>query len=229
MSASEVPKMCRIKMFTWSVALVVVGAAIPSLPVAAATPPPSTPQLAWPGIALQAKPSTGVWMGSLHVVLEQATLFVVRKAAGVGVISSQGEAGEGISWLCYTNVSPTTPERIWISTQREMGGPEKRVMGVTAQLVVEGVATADCPALPPALTPVRIDNGLWLNDTAREVANALHTGVNAGRMWQQFSYSGKAPGSGGCRPEGFNLQNGLAVKLRNGRVAFLQLSQVTSC
>ena len=110
-----------------------------------------------------------------------------------------------------------------------MGGPEKRVMGVTAQLLPEGLATADCPALPPALTPVGIDNGLWLNDKMRAAANALHIAVNEGREWQQFSFSGKVPGTGGRPAEGCDLLNGFAVKLRAGRVAFLQIYQVTSC
>jgi hypothetical protein len=208
---------------------IVVGMTTALLPVTAATPPPRMPNLSWPGVALRAKPSTGLWMGSLHVVLERTTLFEVRKAVAAGSISSQGDAGEGISWLCYTNLSSPTPERIWISSHSEMGCPEKRVMGVTAQLLLEGLATADCPALPPALTPVRIDNGLWLNDAARAAANALHTVVNEGQEWQQFSYSGKVPGTGGRPPEGCDLLNGFSMKLRAGRVAFLQINQVTSC
>jgi hypothetical protein len=221
--------MRRMKALTWAAAVVAVGAATPSVPVAAATPPPDTRQGSWRGIALQAKPSAGLRMGSLHVVLEQTSLFEVRKAVAAGAISSQGDAGAGISWLCYTNLSSPTPERIWISTHNEMGGPERRVMGVTAQLLLEGLATADCPALPPALTPVRIDNGLWLNDKERAVANVLHTVVTEGQEWQQFSYSGKVPGAGGRPPEGCDLLNGFAVKLRAGRVALLQINQVTSC
>jgi hypothetical protein len=221
--------MRRMKVLTWAAAVVAFGATTPSLPVAAATPPPGTTQGSRAGIALPTRPSTGLWMGSLHVVLELTNLFEVQKAAAVGAISSQGEAGEGISWLCYTNLSSPTPERIWIATGNEMGGPERRVMSLTAQLVPEGLATADCPALPPALTSVRIDNGLWLNAKVRAVANALHTAVNEGQEWQQFSYSGKVPGTGGRAPEGCDLLNGLAVKLRAGRVAFLQIYQVTSC
>jgi hypothetical protein len=163
----------------------------------------------------------------VHVILEQTTLTAVRNVVAAGSISSQGEAGEGISWLCYTNLSSPIPEQIWISSGNEMGGPERRVMGVTAQLLLEGLVTADCPALPRALTPVRIDNGLWLNDTVRAVADGLHTPVNEGQEWQQFSYAGKVPGMAG-RP-GCDLLNGFAVKLRAGRVALLQIYQVTSC
>jgi len=220
--------MRRMKVFTRATAVIAVDAIL-SLTVAAATPPPGTPQLAGTRIALQAKPSTGLWMGTFHVVLEQTPLLEVRNAVGVGAVSNQGEAGEGISWLCYTNLSSSFPERIWISTHREMGGPEQRVMGVTAQLLGENLANPDCPALPRALTPLRIDNGLWLNVTAPEVATTLHTAIGAGREWQQFSYSGKVRGSGKCGADGFDLQNGLAVKLRAGRVTFLQVNQVTSC
>ena len=218
----------RVKVLNW-VAAVIAVATTPLLPVAAATPPPVTPRLPRADMALQAKPSTGLWMGSLHIVLEQTSLFAVRKAVAAGAISSQGEAGNGISWLCYTNLSSAIPERIWISSGNEMGGPERRVMGVTAQRLPEGLATADCPALPAALTPVRIDNGVWLNDKVRAVASALHAAVKEGQEWQRFSYSSKVPGTGGRPPERCDLLNGFAVKLRAGRVAFLQIHQVTSC
>jgi hypothetical protein len=221
--------MRRLKLLAWSAVLVAVGTVIPPPPVAAATPPPGMPRMAWPGIALQAKPSTGLWMGYLHVVLEQTTLFEVQKAVADGAISSHGDAGTGISWLCYTNAWSPTPERIWISTHNEMGGPERRVMGVTAQVLPAGVATTDCPALPRALTPVRIDNGLSLNDRVEAVSMTLHTAVDPGREWEQFGYSGKVPGSGRCGAEGFDLLNGLAVRIRARRVVFLQINQVTSC
>ncbi len=184
------------KVLSWAAAMIAVSTATSSLPVVAATPPPETPQLPWPGIALQAKPSTGLWMGNLHIVLEQTTLSEVNKAVEAGAISSQGDAGNSISWLCYTNLSSPTPERIWISTHNEMGGPERRVMGVTAQLQLVGLATADCPALPPALTPVRIDNGLWLNDQERAVGNALHTAVKGNQAWQQFGLLRQSAGIG---------------------------------
>jgi hypothetical protein len=217
-----------MKVLTWVAAVIAVATTTPLRPVRAATPPPDTPKLQR-GIPLQTKPSTGLWLGSVHVILEQTTLSAVRKAVAAGSISSQGEAGQGISWLCYTNLSSPVPERIWISTGNEMGGPERRVMGMTAQLLPEGLVTADCPALPPALTPVRIDNGLWLNDKVRAVANVLHTPLNEGQEWQQFSYAGKVPGMGGRPPDGCDLLNGFAVKLRAGRVALLQIYQVTSC
>ncbi len=221
--------MRRIKVFAWSAALVAVGTAIRSLPVAAATPPPETPQLARLDITLQAKPSTGLWMGNLHVVLEQTTLFEVQKAVTDGAIVSQGDAGEGISWLCYTNPWSPTPERIWIFTHNEMGGPERRVMGVTAQLLPAGLASADCPALPKALTPVRIDNGLWLNDPVQAVGNALHAAVDPGQEWQHFGYSGKVRVAGGCGSEGSDLLNGIAVQIRAGRVVLVKITQVASC
>ena len=102
-------------------------------------------------------------------------------------------------------------------------------MGVTAQLLRKGSATADCPALPRTLTPIRVDNGLWLNDRARALTNVLHGAVKEGQEWQQFSYSGKVPGTGGRPPEGCDLLNGLGVKLRAGRVVLVQIYQVTSC
>lgn len=216
-------------MLTWAATMIAFAATTLAAPAEDVTPPPDLAPGSWLTVALKAKPSTGMWMGSLHVVLEQTTLSEIRKAVAAGGIASQGEAGEGISWLCYTNLSSPAPERIWISTQNEMGGPERRVMGVTARLLSTGLATADCPALPAALTPVRIDNHLWLHDTAQEVANELHSTVNAGQERLLFSYSGKVGGSGGCRPDGLDLLNDLAVTFRAGRVVSVRIDQVTSC
>ena len=116
-------------------------------------------------------------------------------------------------WLCYTNLWTTPIERIWFTSHREMGGPEARLMRVTAELLPAGVASADCPALPKTLTPVRLDNGLWLNDLESSVGPLV----------------GASPGSGGCAPDGFDQLNGLTVQVRTGRVSFIVISQVTTC
>jgi hypothetical protein len=65
--------------------------------------------------------------------------------------------------------------------------------------------------------------------TAHLLLEGRATAVNEGQDWQQFGYSGKVPGTGGRPPEGCDMLNGFAVKLRAGRVALLQTYQVTSC
>jgi hypothetical protein len=201
-----------------------------SLFAAGETPPPQAAQLSAPGVTLETRPSTGLWMGPKHMLLEQTTLYEVQKAAGVGALAdNHGDAGLGMRWLCYTDVWTTPTERIWLTSHREMGGPEARLMGVTAQLLPAGVATADCPALPKALTPLRLDNGLWLNDLESSVGPLVGASIASDEEWQQFGYASKVPGSGGCAPDGFDQLNGLTVQIRTGRVSFIVIYQVTSC
>jgi hypothetical protein len=201
-----------------------------SLSAAAETPPPQAPQLSVPGVRLETRPSTGLWMGSKHILLEQTTLYDVQKAAGAGALANNhADAGAGMRWLCYTNLWTTPIERIWFTSHREMGGPEARLMRVTAELLPAGVASADCPALPKTLTPVRLDNGLWLNDLESSVEPLVGASIASDEEWQQFGYAGKVPGSGGCAPDGFDQLNGLTVQVRTGRVSFIVISQVTTC
>jgi hypothetical protein len=210
--------------------IVVVSGLAASLSAAAQTSPPQAPQLSAPGVKLEVRPSTGLWMGPEHILLEQTTLYEVRKAAGVGTLTdNHADAGGGMRWLCYTDVSTMPIERIWLTSHREMGGSEARLMGVTAELLPAGVATLDCPALPKALTPLRLDDGLWLNDPESSVGWAVGTRSTSDEEWQQFGYVGKVHGSGGCAPDGFDQLNGLTVQVRNGRVSFIVIYQVTTC
>jgi len=210
--------------------IVVLSGLAASLSAAAQTPPPQAPQLSASGVTLEARPSTGLWMGPQHMLLEQTTLYDVQKAAGVGALAdNHADAGAGMRWLCYTDVSTTPIQRIWFMSHREMGGPEARLMGVTAQLLPAGVATADCPALPKALTPLRLDDGLWLNDPESSVGWAVGTRSISDEEWQRFGYAGKVHGSGGCAPDGFDQLNSLTVQVSTGRVSLIAIYQVTSC
>lgn len=84
-----------------------------AIQVFAGTPPPESPFDAMPWKAtMKSRPATGLGMGSLRVRLEKTTLDDVRRAASVGDIAHQGDAGESIYWLCYTNLTPAPVERI---------------------------------------------------------------------------------------------------------------------
>jgi hypothetical protein len=164
------------------------------------------------------------------MLLEKTTIYDVQKAARVGdVVHNHADAGNGMRWLCYTNVWTTPAERIWFTSHMEMGGPQANLMGVTAELLPAGVATADRPALPKALTPLRLDNGLWLNDPESSIGTAVGTSSPSDEEWQQFGYAGKLRESGACVPDGFDVLNGLAVRVRAGRVSFIVIYHVTSC
>jgi hypothetical protein len=176
---------------------------------------------------MKKKPSTGVRMGSFSVRLEKTTLDEVRRAASVGDIAHQGDAGESAYWLCYTNSTPTQVERIWIIAHGEMGGREHRITNISAELMPNGSATSDCPALPTNMKPLSLDNGLWLNATTSAAKAKLGAPSYQKGSWRSYDFQGKVPGN--CESEGFDLLSWLWLYFNNGRVNSLRVGQVTSC
>ena len=199
-----------------------------SAPSFADTPPPKTPfadQL-WKA-TLKNKPTTGLRMGSLRVQFEKSTLNDVRQAASAGEIAHQGDAGESIYWLCYTNLSPSQVERIWIIAHGEMGGSEHSITSISAQLLPNGKATSDCPALPTNLKPLSLNHNLWLNSPESDVLKRLGTPSYQNKTRRSYNYQGKVQGN--CEGEGFDLLSWLLVQVGRGRVTSLHAGQVTSC
>ena len=192
------------------------------------TPPPKAPfdAVTW-GATLKAEPSLGMKMGSFYVRLEKTTLDDVRRATSMGDIAHQGDAGESVYWLCYTNVTSAAVERIWIMAHGEMGGPEHSITNITAQLLAKGSATKECPALPRGLTPLSLDHHIWLQDPVSDVLKKLGEPSYEKGPWRSFDYQGKVPGN--CGDEGFDLMNSLLVRAKSGRVQYLYLDRVTSC
>jgi hypothetical protein len=193
----------------------------------AAQIPPDAPLMAQTfEPTMKRAPSTGVRMGKLRVWLEQTTLDDVRQAASMGEIAHRGDAGASMYWLCFTKVTKTQAERIWVLSDGEMGGPRHQVTGISAQRIPNGTPTAACPALPNKLTPLSLDHDLWLGATKEAVASKLGTFSYQQGAWRSYDYQGKVPGK--CAG-GFDLSASLLLHFQNGRADSLRVVQVTSC
>lgn len=203
---------------------IVIG---PSLESFAQAPPPATPfeQLNWKA-TMSRKPSAGVRMGAFAVRFESTTLDDVRRAASVGQVSHRGDAGESVYWLCYTSVHAPRVERIWIVADGAMGGAKHYVTGISAEVLPGGRASADCPALPTRLTPLSLDNNVWLG--AREGAATARLGAPSYRKggWRSYDFQGREPGQ--CAG-GFDFISWVRLHVQSGRVNSLHAGQVTSC
>lgn len=199
-----------------------------SLSSLAETPPPIAPfdAIIWKA-TMKRKPSTGLQMGVFRVRFERTTLGDVRRAASVGEIAHRGDAAESAYWLCYTNSGATQPERIWIVANGEMGGSAHHITNVSAELVPNGIATADCPELPDKLKPLSLDNRLWLGASEGAALAKLGAPSYKKDAWQSYDFQGKVPGK--CEGEGFDLTAWLLLHFQSGRVNSLQVGQVTSC
>lgn len=165
-------------------------------------------------------------MGTFRIKFEKTTLTEVRRAAAVGIIRHRGDAGESINWLCYTNVTPTHVERVWI-VAGELDGPRHYVSLVSAEIIPNGAPSADCPALPAKMKPLSLVNGIWLQATY-EVAHSKFGAPSYQKgAWQSYNFEGKVPGN--CEGGGFDLLNGLVLRFNAGRVDRLTASQTTTC
>jgi hypothetical protein len=104
-----------------------------------------------------------------------------------------------------------------------MGGPKHFVTRVSAELLPNGSATADCPALPSHLKPLSLDGKLWLGTPERKLgAPSYQKGA-----WRSYNFEGKAPGN--CGGGGFDVLSWLLLRFKNGYVHSLHAGQVTSC
>ena len=200
----------------------IVGAAC------AATPPPPAPfdAITWAATRSQA-PVTALRMGGVVVRFEATTLDEVRKAVGTGTIAHAGDAGESLYWLCYTHRAGTRSERVWLVSHGEMGRSTHAVTHISAARAPTGGATADCPALPPRMTPLALDRGLWLGTSEQAATAALGAPSHRDRDWRSYDAAGKVPGD--CGPAGLDRMSWLRLRLRNGRVDALSAGQTTSC
>ena len=184
----------------------------------AATPPPETPfhPHSWQNPALK-RPTSGINMGALHVQFEKTTLDDVRRSASAGEISHQGDAGDSIYWLCYTNDRATPVERIWVIAHGEIGGSEHAVTSIRAQILPKGKATADCPALPDSLIPLSLDHNLWLSSTESEALEKLGTPSYRDMSWRSYYYQDRS----------LDSSSWLWMQTKKGRVTSLHAGQVT--
>jgi len=198
-----------------------------SFNVCAQTPPPDTPfdAMTWTA-TLKQKPSTTLRMGTLRVQLEQTTLDDVRRAASVGKVAHRGDAGKSMYWLCYTSSAPDVAQRIWIIAHAEMGGSAHYVTEISAEVISNGHATADCPALPKRLSTVSLENHLWLGASEAEATTHMAAPSYRNGHWRSFDFAGKVAGD--CSGD-LDLTASLLLHFQNGRVNSLRVSQITSC
>lgn len=166
-------------------------------------------------------------MGSFHALFERTTLADVQQAAAAGLIAHQGDAGDSLYWVCFTNLHARPAERIWMVSHGGMGGADHSITQVSAQTLADGTVTPDCPALPAKLIPVSLDNGLWLSGSEAVVFKQLRAPSYRHDSWQTYYFQGKLPGD--CEGGGFDVGNWLWLRIEHGRVTALHAGQVTSC
>jgi len=191
----------------------------------AAVPPPegAFDAIEWPA-SLQEAPSKSATLGAFVIQFENTTLAQVLSEASIGTIAHQGDAGDSVYWLCYTQ--PGAGVRIWIISNGEMGGDRHSVTGVAAEQFKTAQPSTDCPALPVQLRPVSLANRLWLGSTDVEIQRVLGTPSHQAGAWRTFDFQGKRQGK--CEG-GYDVYNWLWTRSDKGRVNRIDAGQITSC
>ena len=112
----------------------------------------------------------GTALGSTPLVFEKTKLDDLQKSFG-GTLHAQGDAGNGVTWLCFTRHAATradTPRTVWFTSTNEMADAGHTLSMVVVQNVdaakVSGCATAPAnfsfpsfglPALGAALSDIK--------------------------------------------------------------------------
>ena len=152
--------------------LIAAGSFVLGSSLLAATSPPPFP---FDSInpTLDSKPVTRLLMGRFVVSLEISSLPKVEEVIGLGSLSYRGDGAEATAWLCYTLDESLPHQRLWIMSNAEMGGPERLVDGIAAEVSGGGPATPDCPSLPKRFLPLSFDHAIWLDTKESSVRSTL--------------------------------------------------------
>jgi len=191
----------------------------------AAVPPPrgAFDAVEWPA-SLKEAPSTSATFGAFVIQFENTTLAQVMNEASIGTIAHQGDAGDSVYWLCYTQ--PGVGVRIWIISNGEMGGDRHVVTSVVAEQLKTAQSSTNCPALPAQLRPVSLANHLWLGSTDVDIQRVFGMPSHQDGTWRTYDFQGKRQGK--CEG-GYDVYNWLWTRSDKGRVTRIDAGQVTSC
>lgn len=156
----------KSSQFSFALLFALYGAAS-SVSAAEQFEPPRFPLDVAPSSTLSSAPASSVALGAVVVQFDETTLSQALGQIGVGNISHRGDAAESVYWLCYSVLERS--ERLWLLSSGEMGGEEHVIYGIAARASSVRVSTANCPELPRALRPLKLDSAIWLGAPVSDI------------------------------------------------------------
>jgi hypothetical protein len=182
---------------------------------------------------LATKPAASLKIGTLEIKFEEATLQSIGlELHNVLIQHSQpkGEEHSGYSWLCFTVVSGSHRERLWLMSDDEFGGSrDNAVTGIHAvQLAGSAAPTEKCPEPPRQFGSLNFDNHLWLGASVHDIEGALGSAPPKSDGWWRYSCMGKETDSSRGKPVEFDVYSRFDIKLQNGIVTAIRASQISS-
>lgn len=218
-----------MKIFGAVIAVGFLVIALVSEPLSAATQEPVPPPKAWgfdgwtdeiPS-TVQSRISTKFSLGSFQGVFWKTPLNEVLKKAKNGVVFTDWSVHGFPSSLCYSASPKSGIQNIWLSSDGEMGD------GSVDSMIVQSVADSGkdeiCPALPPQMQPIIIDNNLKLGMTKAELIRQIGPVSKESGEWLIFHH-GKSIAGSDCEEWDF-----IFVQMRKGRAVMLNASSMDAC
>jgi hypothetical protein len=98
-------------------------------------------------------------LGSLRILLEKTTLTDLGKRFPQAKIHHQGDAGDSITWVCYTLAAPSGGVRIWLEPGELEG--DDAIDGVVIAPATSD-PRSDCPNIDMGAGTVALDTGTFL-------------------------------------------------------------------
>lgn len=186
-------------------------------------PPPDTPiESANLKPTLHRPPSVGISLGDLHVRFEKSTLADIQQKIGAGIIAHRGDAGDSLTWLCYTIPYVHDTTRLWLSSGELEGNTY--VSSATAELSHGAIpATSQCPDLPLRFRHIALDHALWLGMPNARFDKALGNPSHEREGWRMFNYLAPID-RGRCEQ-----QNWLWTHSTDDQVTRIDVGQTSSC
>jgi|GEM_PF-5756908 len=169
--------------------------------------------------------TAGAALGTTPLQFEKTRLEDLVTAWG-GTIRSQGDAGDAVSWLCYTQHARTktdTPRTVWFTSTAEMAGPGGHTLSMVAVENVDAAKVSGCLSAPkgfafPAFGVPAV--GATLADLKQKFPT-LHRDKQGNVYLDSARPLGDGSGSSVYQALGYRLN-------KKGKVLAITLSQVTT-
>jgi len=180
---------------------------------------------------MESAPASSLLLGTVEIAFDRTTLGNAMEQIKAGKIQNQGDAGESLYWLCYSNRTMTGWEQIWLLSHGEMGGDEHVIYGIAAKVSLSRPPVSSCPVLPDNLRPVQLDNGLWLGAQMEEMRQKLGKPSLEQKDWLYYQSRRELvgdPRAKDFRTEKIYERGSISVRAANGKVVELWATRQTT-
>jgi len=163
-----------------------------------------------------------IQLGSLRIVMEKTRLTELARRFPETEIHHRGDAGDSLTWVCYTVRGSSGSFHIWLDSGELEGGDA--IDGVVVSPAT-GAPRPECPGVNIGKGPVALDGGVWLGATISAVRGRLG---RPSRVYQSMLYYDfRLPLHDDSRD--CSIGGGLSLEIEGGIVSRLWADKTTSC